>query len=88
MGLFTCRGCESKDAEIQHLMASVEHFQALLERQQKQLLEFVKPGSTYRMERPQPRPVESVGDARRRGKPRFSMPGYEPDPVGHEVEIE
>lgn len=88
MGLFGCKGCDAKDDEIKHLLAQIDHYQRMLDTQQKRILELAQPGATYRMEHAGPRPVEPKADAALRGKPRHFMPGYEPDPPRRQVEIE
>jgi hypothetical protein len=83
MGLFGCRGCEAKDAELVFLREQ-------LEKAQKRLLELADPGAAWRAERADrgPKPVEPKSHTGLRGRQPSFFPGYEPDPMRPKDKVE
>lgn len=70
MGLFGCKGCESKDSEILWLRHE-------LETERKLRAEYMKPGLSKAIEEPRPKPVAAfVPPEPEPVEPTF--PGYEP----------
>lgn len=49
MGLFSCRGCKSKDSEILHLMGQLDKLGAMVEKAQARLAELAEPGISLRL---------------------------------------
>jgi len=72
--MFECRGCQSKDNEIDHLRASISALFDQLERAQARVMELAEPGVNRRMNPPANQPQRRP----QAHELRPELPGYEP----------
>ncbi len=80
MGLFDCRGCKAKDAEILHLMGQLDKLSAMVEKGNSRIAELAEPGITLRLagaSRVERQPLMKEKAAPRPRVPTF--PGYPPE---------
>jgi hypothetical protein len=80
MSLFSCRGCEAKEAEIRRLLERQKWFEDQVDRQNKRLIELTDPGANTRVVQADRLDRKPVTAPTRAAPAPPLLPGTEPAP--------